>query len=147
MALRLCWLWFQWTDPQRAWVGFDIPCDDKDKDLFYAATTITMGDGGLMSFWYAPWLQGQKPKDIAPGIFAISKRTKSSVSKALEDNDWVRRIDMQEGLTVDLIQQFFNLWVKVQEVQLVVRTKDAIQWKFTADGCYSAATAYRMQFA
>ena len=30
-ALRLRWLWFKWTDPERPWVGYDIPCSDTDK--------------------------------------------------------------------------------------------------------------------
>lgn len=44
-ALRLRWLWFQWTDPDRPWVGMDIPCNEIDKQLFRASTIITVGSG------------------------------------------------------------------------------------------------------
>jgi hypothetical protein len=35
-------------------------------DLFYAATTILVGNGEKTPFWDAPWLHGVKPKDVAP---------------------------------------------------------------------------------
>jgi hypothetical protein len=64
---------------------------------------ITMGDGLTVNFWHSPWLNGEKPKDIAPGIFALSKRTTSCVAKALNNNDWVRHINLQGSLSVPLI--------------------------------------------
>lgn len=93
-VLRLRWLWFAWVDPQRAWVGLEIPCDDEDKYLFYAAMMITIGDSMTASYWHSPWLHGPKPKDIAPGIFALSKHTNSCVAKSLQNNDWVRHINL-----------------------------------------------------
>lgn len=65
----------------------------------------------------------------------------------MANNVWVAHINMQDGLSVVLIQKFYNLWYQTQTVELTPSTKDGIRWKFTADGCYSAATAYRMQFA
>lgn len=65
-ALRLRWPWLEWTDPSRAWVGFGTPCDAEDMDLFYKCTTIIVGDVMKTKFWHAPWLNGAKPKDIAP---------------------------------------------------------------------------------
>jgi hypothetical protein len=29
-ALRLCWLWFQWVDLDRPWVGTEAPCNEVD---------------------------------------------------------------------------------------------------------------------
>jgi hypothetical protein len=43
-------------------------------DIFYAATSINLGNGHKISFWLAPWLDGKKPIEIAPLIFAKSKR-------------------------------------------------------------------------
>lgn len=69
------------------------------------------------------------------------------VAKAMANNVWVTHINMQDGLSIVLIQQFYDLWSQTQTVQLTPGTKDGIRWKFTADGCYSVATAYSMQFA
>ena len=69
------------------------------------------------------------------------------LAKAVANNVWVTHINMQGGLLVVLIQQFYDLWCQTQAVHLTPGTKDGIRWKFTADGCYSVATAYRMQFA
>ena len=44
------------------------------------------------------------------------------------------------------IEQFVKLWEMITEVHLVPGTPDSITWKFTKNGVYSSATAYRMQF-
>ena len=45
IALRLRWLWFEWKNQERAWVGLDIPCSKVDRDLFHASTVVTVGNG------------------------------------------------------------------------------------------------------
>jgi hypothetical protein len=37
--------------------------------IFYAATTVTIGNGKIAPFWGSSWLNGAKPKDIASLIF------------------------------------------------------------------------------
>jgi hypothetical protein len=44
-ALRLRWLWHEWASPKKAWVGTELPCNQQDRLLFIACTTITLGDG------------------------------------------------------------------------------------------------------
>lgn len=73
-ALRLRWPWYEWNDSHRMWVGMGNPCDEDDMDLFYASTTITIGNGAIAPFWDSPWLFGRKPKDVAPLIFECSTR-------------------------------------------------------------------------
>ena len=41
-ALRLRWLWYEWKDPDKLWVGMGNPCDKVDINLFYAYTIISM---------------------------------------------------------------------------------------------------------
>jgi hypothetical protein len=53
-ALRLRWPWLEWKEPNKIWVGTGNPCTDKDITLFYAATTIALGNGRKTSFWHAP---------------------------------------------------------------------------------------------
>jgi hypothetical protein len=61
-------------DPSKIWVCFGNRCSDYDMDIFYATTTITLGNGKKTPFWQAPWLHGMKPIEIAPLIFEASKR-------------------------------------------------------------------------
>ena len=58
-ALRLRWLWFQWTEPERPWVGTEPPVDATDKQLFRASTSVLLGDGQIASFWQSSWLEGR----------------------------------------------------------------------------------------
>lgn len=88
-ALRLRWPWFEWTDPDKIWVGMGNPCGEADMDLFYESTIITIGNGGKAPFWNSPWLQGVKSKGIATLIHAASKWKKWSVSQALKDDAWI----------------------------------------------------------
>jgi hypothetical protein len=52
--------------------------------FFYAATTISIGDGRIARFWHTPWLEGMKPKDTAPSIFTISTRKNFTVKQRHE---------------------------------------------------------------
>jgi hypothetical protein len=54
---------------RKTMAGLEVPCDKVDKDLFYTSTIITMGNGKKTSFWYANWLNGQLPRNIAPLLF------------------------------------------------------------------------------
>ena len=78
-ALCLRWPWLEWKDPGKIWVGFGNPCTNEDMDLFYAAITISIGNGLKTPFWHAPWLGGRKPKDISPLIFERSSMKNCSV--------------------------------------------------------------------
>jgi hypothetical protein len=55
-------------------------------DFFYAGTTIAIGDRHTAKFWHAPWLDGVKPKDIAPSILAISTRKNFTVKEGLAND-------------------------------------------------------------
>jgi hypothetical protein len=46
-ALRLRWPWLEWKDPEKIWVGSGNPCCKTDMAIFYAATTIKVGDKGI----------------------------------------------------------------------------------------------------
>ena len=50
-ALRIRWLWFEWMDPIKPWVGLGNPCDKADRAIFGAATKVEVGDGHRASFW------------------------------------------------------------------------------------------------
>lgn len=145
-ALRMRWLWHEWKDEAKPWAGLGTPCTMLDNDLFAAATKVTIGDGKKASFWEDPWLNGRRPKDIAPLIYKGSKRRKCTVNKALDNDSWTSNINTQDGLSLDHIIQFTNLWEMTHGIHLDPSTTDSILWKLTKDGCYSSKSAYTMQF-
>jgi hypothetical protein len=85
-ALRLRWPWLERMDSSKIWAGSSNPCSEADMDIFYAATKITIGNGCKISFWDAPWLEGRKPKEIAPLIFECLKRKSWKINKSMEAN-------------------------------------------------------------
>ena len=45
LSLRLRWIWFSKTDEHRAWAGLDLQFSDKERDLFFASTSMEIGNG------------------------------------------------------------------------------------------------------
>lgn len=120
-----------------------VPCDRDDLNLFAACSKLTLGDGDRINFWGHRWLEGMAPKDYAPGLFALARSKSLTVKEALLDGRWMKglaRIDSQE-----LMDSFINLWCKVQTISLS-SFPDSIRWTLTADGKYSASSAYGVQF-
>jgi hypothetical protein len=89
-ALRLCWLWLEWTALDKPWVGLETPNDEVDRSLFNVATKVTIGDRHKASFWTSSSLDAKPPKLIAPMIYEASKRKKNrTVHDALANNRWI----------------------------------------------------------
>lgn len=42
-ALRLRWLWVEWSTDEPPWVGTPIPCYEVDRQMFNATTEIRLG--------------------------------------------------------------------------------------------------------
>jgi hypothetical protein len=59
-------------------VGLGNPCSKEDMSLFYNSIDLSIENGKTALFWHTPWLDGQKAKDIAPSIFNISKKKRTS---------------------------------------------------------------------
>ena len=145
-ALRLRWLWHEWASPHKAWVGTQTPCDDIDRLLFAACTQITIGNGKRASFWNSGWLQGCRPKDLAPNLFSISRSKKRTVAQALTGSAWITDIRLTDGLTTTHLLEYVKLWELLRNVQLHPNQEDEIRWKLTPTGTYTAASAYKAQF-
>jgi hypothetical protein len=67
---------------------------------------VTIGDGKNTMFWDSPWLDGLRPKDIAPLIHAFSVVKRATVFKTLSNNSWVTKINCN---TSYLPRTFHNL--------------------------------------
>lgn len=89
-ALRLRWLWYQWTGPDRPWVGTEVPCDEVDKQLFRDSTIVMVGNGLRAGFWESSWLGGQAPRDLAPSLYNLAWRKHQSVKDDMYNNSWTR---------------------------------------------------------
>jgi hypothetical protein len=89
-ALRLRWPWFEWTAPDRPWVGLETPCNKDDMSLFYLLTKVTIGEGNKACFWNAPWMGGLSPINIVPSIFKISKRKVWSGKLSIMMLGWIK---------------------------------------------------------
>ncbi|PUZ56428.1 hypothetical protein GQ55_5G299800 [Panicum hallii var. hallii] len=101
-----------------------------------ASTTIHIGDGAKTSFWHNGWVHGQRPRDLAPNIFKISKKKDRMLREALQNQNWIKDLNLNHpSLSVQHFQEFVSLW-----------RVDGVVWKLTADGIYSAKSAYNARF-
>lgn len=142
-SLRLRWPWFAWTSPNRPWCGSETPCGPDDLQLFSACTTITLGDGAVTNFWSDRWLAGTAAKDSFPELFKLAFRKNLSVKEALHNGRWMRGLHRINS--TELLMQFLSLWNLLSNIQLSDRA-DGIRWNLTADGQYTASSAYAVQF-
>jgi hypothetical protein len=119
------------------------PCDQSNKDLFAACTTISLGNREVAKFWSDKWLSGQAPRQLAPLLFALAARKNLTVKEVLTNGRWMR--GLQRINTETQLDQFVSLWSLIQTVTLT-DDRDSIAWNITADGKYSASSAYEVQF-
>jgi hypothetical protein len=142
-ALRLRWLWFQWKDPDRPWVGTELPCNEDDKQLFWASTVVGVGNGLTARFWESAWLDGKAPRDLAPNMYRLAWRKNQTVRGDLQNQNGTRGI-WRMSTTVEMAE-FVSLWTLLQDVQLT-QDSDQITWHWTTSGAYTSKSAYRVQF-
>jgi hypothetical protein len=117
-TLRLRRPWIEWKDPDKIWARSGNPYTEEVMNIFFAATSIILENGRKTSFWHAPWLDGRKPKDIAPRIFESCKRKKLNVSQALNDDAWVRHANLQPTFSVKHLTIFLEIWSLITNVHL-----------------------------
>lgn len=76
--------------------------------IFYASATITMVNRGRTPFWDSPWLNGKKPKEIAPLIYGCSTRKNWKVKDVTKDNAWIVKIKIPNTMSMDHIREFIS---------------------------------------
>jgi hypothetical protein len=64
----------------------------------------------------------------------------------MEDNNWVRDLNIRNGLTTELLTQFVTLWNLVATTVLHQEQEDTIRWTQTPHGQYTTSSAYKAQF-
>jgi hypothetical protein len=73
-AIHLRWLWQEWVEQSKPWLGLELPCSNADRLLFNSSIIITLGDGTKAQFWHHNWLDGEAPKHLAPHLFQLILR-------------------------------------------------------------------------
>ena len=144
-ALRLRWLWQEWVEDSKPWLGSELPCSDVDRLLFNASIKISLGDGAKTRFWHHNWLEVEAPRYLAPNLFRLVSRKNSSVQHELWNNNWMRSLRGKITSAVH-IEEFASLWIRIQDAHLQQGLRDSITWRWTPDGVYSTRSAYRIQF-
>jgi hypothetical protein len=144
MALQVRWLWQSWTEPDKAWLGLPINVGDSVLQLFNRSVIFNLGDGQRISFWKDPWLGEQAIQTIAPDLFKQCTKRNLTVAQALLDGRWRRHF--RRGLTTVALEQFLLVHDRLESVQLQPGVHDTVTWRWTADGQYSASSAYEAQF-
>lgn len=132
-----------WAEPDRPWVGLQVPCNEVDQQLFRLSTKVILGDGCKAKFWDSAWLDGCAPRDIAPRLYRLAWRKNQSVAEDLNNNNWTRVL--WKMTQAEEMVELINLWSLIQEVQLTPRA-DVLVWRWTASGIYTAKSAYLIQF-
>jgi hypothetical protein len=111
LSLRLRWLWLSYTDDNRAWSSLELQFSDVERALFFASTTMCIGNGQRALFWEDRWVNGRAVKEIAPLLYnCIPRRRRKirTVAEGLHGNSWAR--DIQGVLGVHEIGQYLQLW-------------------------------------
>jgi exonuclease III len=146
-ALRIRWLWFGKTDPNKPWAAFSVTTHKNAQALFALAVTTAVGNGRNTKFWTDRWLNGSSIEQLAPHLFAcVPKRRakRRTVSEALLDDNWVQ--DIQGHRSVAVMAEYLEIWDMIQEVVLQPEVEDVHKWRFEASGVFSTQSAYKAFF-
>ncbi|XBI17070.1 hypothetical protein VPH35_059197 [Triticum aestivum] len=146
LALRLRWLWFSRTDPERAWQGLDLQFSPTERALFWASTFTILGNGLSALLWEDRWIGGRSVRELMPNLYGCipkRRRTTRTVADGLNGNSWAR--DIQGNLGLHEIGQYLQLWQIMQRTELST-APDKLIWRWTASGSYSAQSCYTATF-
>jgi hypothetical protein len=116
------------------------------QNSFAKCTRITLGDGNKTLFCHSGWLQGRRPKGIAPLLFSRSTKKKRTVRAALHENTWIGDLNHRTGFTPAHLTEFAALWNLVRQTTLQPQQSDSISWTLTSSVDYTTASAYKAQF-
>jgi hypothetical protein len=135
-------LWHKWDENERHWKNLLTDHDPVDRALFFSSTYIIIGNGNIMPFWEARWLHGTAPKVIAPNLFKQTRFKNRNVSTEMKNHAWIRCLG--EINSPALLEEYIMLFVMLNAVSLTAE-RDVIVWRWSANGKYSAASAYNCQ--
>jgi hypothetical protein len=114
--------------------------------MFQSSVTAIVGDGQSARFWTDSWLLNGPLCRLSPHLFAIigKRHRQKTVHEALNNRSWVR--DIQEAHTAAVLCDYIVVWERVAGIVLDDLTSDWFVWRWSADGTYSASSAYKAFF-
>ena len=146
-ALCMRWLWAKSTDPNRPWATLPDHTENLVLDMFCASISVEIGNGQRSYFWTDRWIQGKGIRELAPALLAAVRprvQQHRTVAQGLLNRAWVR--DITGALTVQVIVEYLQIWNLVENQVVVEQAEDRFIWKWTADHCFTTASAYRAFF-
>jgi len=81
--------------------------------------------------------------DLFPDLYRLAWRKNKTIREELQNQNWTRGLWRMQ--TVEEMASFVQLWDFAQELHLS-NTPDSVTWRWTADGVYTAKSAYNTQF-
>jgi hypothetical protein len=115
--------------------------------MFRLAVDCIVGNGESILFWKDKWLNGRTIDELAPNLIkAIPKRSlnRRTAAEALNNRRWVA--DIKRALTVQVLEDYFNIWDLVEGVALQQEVPDHFRWTSTQSGTYTSKSAYAAFF-
>lgn len=116
-------------------------------NLFSVAVESRVGNGQSTLFWTDRWLLGRNILKMAPNLcMLVAKRVvkRYTVAHALNNGKWIT--DIKGPLTVQVINEYLQIWDSVFGIGLQEGIPDQHVWKLTDSGSYTSKSAYRAFF-
>jgi hypothetical protein len=111
-------------------------------------TVITeVGNGSNTLFWEDKWLDGKRIQYIAPLVYALVPKRRSSrrtVLEALSGEKWIEDIQGEIGSTA--LIQYLDLWDILNGVELNEEIPDKHIWRLSTSGKYIQQRAPMIRF-
>jgi hypothetical protein len=146
-ALRLRWMCHRKTGTNKHWIALPEKLEQQLSDIFHYSTTVNVGDGTSMLFWADRWLDGRSIAELAPCIIrTIGPRIQRRrfVRDTPDNRRWVQ--DIKGALTVQVLLEYLSIWARLEGVTLT-DAPDQVNGRWTKDGGFSTASAYRAFFS
>ena len=108
--MKARWPWLKPSAPNKPWANLPIQVSKEVARLISVAVITEVGSGSNTLFWKDKWLDGKGIQDIAPLIFAlVSKRrsSKRTVLEALTEEKWIE--DIQGEICMTALFQYLDL--------------------------------------
>lgn len=147
IALKARWPWLMRSEPNKPWANLPIQVSNEVASLLSMAVVTEVGNGSSTFFWMDKWLDGKGIHDIAPLVFALvpkRRTTKRTVLEALTEEKWIE--DIQGEISSTAAFQYLNLWDILNGVELNENIPDKFIWRLSSSGNYTAKSAYDALF-